>query len=524
MIGVTRIDNAKKAALYVLILGIMAVVCLAVGGNIVVDSTNSVNCYAGSGCTQSYRWEPSSATASSWVTSWHDWGTVRGNVNPANSNAYTSYWSGGWAAPTLHQTTANNPLIDTYLHWDAYRGRYMLVALDTGNVLEHSVWVQSGDSSGANWNTIVSVGPMAGAYPYWWDFPSVAVNSTSGQIVVGAARYDVNTTPSNSGYWSAWSSDGGNTWNGPYLVTYDSLNGSGNPTGGGFSRIVWSASGFHVFWPDCTNAPNPCVLKHYQSSDGQNWTRQSPDIGTYDVPLLSSSSPIVCSGGTCGELSYAANMDAVASSGLGWVVAFPVNISGMNAVAVATELGSAGATVTYSADLFSADVATSSAGDWYLSYQTYQNGVERTLPIEQGVNYRSPSGQYAYGIINSSIDPSQWMYLNNTTNRCTDSSSVCFAAGDWFRPAMNQYTGASIPMVLPSANLNDTEQSFIQDPQTGNAKPIALKIQPYVTGTNLAPLGVITPAHLAHVDAGQYRFVVSTPVYLGLVRAGVVSR
>jgi len=90
--------------------------------SITVESTNSVNCYTGTGCNSSYRWEPSSVSANGWVTSWHDWGTVRGIPNLANSNAYTSYWSGAWATPTLHQTTAGNPLIDVYLQWDAYRG------------------------------------------------------------------------------------------------------------------------------------------------------------------------------------------------------------------------------------------------------------------------------------------------------------------------------------------------------------------------------------------------------------------
>jgi len=340
---------------------------------------------------------------------------------------------------------------------------------------------------------------------------------------VGAARYNSNLNPPNNGYWSAYSDDGGNTWNGPYLIT-DAFDGSGNPKGGGLSRIVWSPiSGFNAFWPDCTNAPT-CVLKHYQSSDGRNWTRQNPDIGTYTAPSLSSSVSI---GGpdARGEFSYAATIDAVASSGLGWVVAFPATLGSLNGINIATERGNAGATVTYIADLFSADIATSGAGDWYLSYQTYQNGTQGTLPIEQGVNYRAPSGSYASGVIANGIDPSQWMYLDGSADRCNPGSLFCYASGDYFRPAMNQFTGASIPMVVQSAsNLNDLDQSFIQDPPAGNATPIALEMQPYVTGSNIASLGVVTPALLARINAGQYRYALSTAVYFGLAQAGLVPK
>ena len=154
----------------------------------------------------------------------------------------------------------------------------------------------------------------------------------------------------------------------------------------------------------------------------------------------------VCAGSTCGELSYAVTPDAVSSSGLGWVVMYPVNVGGKNALNVSTELGG-GVTITHTRDLFSAGIATSGRGDWYLTYHTYQGG-DQVLPIQQGVVYRAAGSPATYlgATIQSNIDPSQWWYFNFGGGRCT--SATCFAAGDYFRPAMNIYTGASVPIVV----------------------------------------------------------------------------
>ena len=172
----------------------------------------------------------------------------------------------------------------------------------------------------------------------------ILVLKTGATLVVGTSKLASNV---NSGYWTSYSTNGGASWNGSFLV-------NGSATGGATSRIVWSASGFHAFILDTRTAT--WVLQHWQSSDGQTWARQS-DIARYTMPLASSPTNVV----TCcpsGELSYAYTPDAVASSGLGWVVAYPVNVGGYNAINVSTELGG-GTTITYTTDLFNADITTS---------------------------------------------------------------------------------------------------------------------------------------------------------------------
>lgn len=479
-------------------------------GQIYLNSTNPV-----STSPASYRWEPSTADTGGWLMSWDDLGSTRGAVDLNALHAYTSYWTGVWTGAIEHRTPPgsncfnNQPLIDTYTYWDSYRGQYALVALD--ECFAHSVWVQySTDAQGASWNsmTMALAGQLAG--PTSWDFPSIAVDPNSGRIVVGASQL---TGGTNTGYWTAYSTDGGATWNGPYAVV---------TSGGSESRLVSSASGFHAFIIDKTN-PSAFVLMHWQSADGQTWTRQA-DFSTYGMPLPSSPTDIVCATGvSCGQLSYAATPDATSSSGLGWVIAYPVNINGYNAINVSTELGG-GVTINYSTDLFSSGITTSSSGDWYLTYQTYQGG-DRVLPIQQGVVYRVPGSNPTYlgATIQSNIDVSQWFYLNYGADRCSD-ANPCFAAGDYFRPAMNQYTGASVPMIIGSASdLNDLDQSFIQDPPAANVPQFIPHIEPYIQGTNISSRAVITAAHLAHIAAGQTKFDASMLVYESLRRAGIIK-
>ena len=133
-----------------------------------------------------------------------------------------------------------------------------------------------------------------------------------------------------------------------------------------------------MFTVNTTGAPT-YVLEHYQSSDGVTRAKQ-PNVSTYTAPWESATIT-----GLGGDLSFATTPDAVAASVLGWVVAFPVNVNNRNAINISTELGG-GVTVNYTTDLFSHGIDTSSRGDWYLGYQTFQGG-DRKLPIEENVVY-----------------------------------------------------------------------------------------------------------------------------------------
>lgn len=237
------------------------------------------------------------------------------------------------------------------------------------------------------------------------------------------------------------------------------------------------------------------------------------------MPLASSPTNVV----TCcpsGELSYAYTPDAVASAGLGWVVAYPVNVGGYNAINVSTELGG-GTTITYTTDLFNAGITTSSRGDWYLNYQTYQGG-NRVTPIQQGVVYRvsGTPATYLGATIRTSIDPSQWFYYQSN-NRCTG-NTPCYTPGDFFRPAMNAFTGGSIPMVLSSSNTNDVFQSFIQDPQMSAATGFLPTLTPFENGSDISSLGILTPAHMKQMSEGRTAFIVSSMKYAQLQALGLV--
>ena len=142
-------------------------------------------------------------------------------------------------------------MIDQSIYWDTYRSRYTHVALDY-NVGWNSAYV-SWSTDGNSWTTPTMV--LAGDPPSntTWDFPSVAADN-NGRMVVGASKL-VNTL--NSGYWTSYSTDGGATWNGPYQV--------GNLPGA-TSRLVWSASGFHVFILDTSDSMS-LKLRHWSSTD-----------------------------------------------------------------------------------------------------------------------------------------------------------------------------------------------------------------------------------------------------------------
>ena len=394
--------------------------------------------------------------------------------------------------------------MDSYTMWDPTRSKFGLVGVEYQTV-GNSIWFHlSNDPTGATWApmNIAIAGMMLG--PEGWDFPSAAVDANTGRIVVGASKI---TGAGNAGYWTSYSTDGGATWNGPF-----SVNGA---TGGETSRIVWSASGFHAFIQDMTDPLN-IALQHWQSSDGQTWTRQL-DIATYGTPALSSPASTVCCNPS-GQVSYAATPDAVAAPGLGWVVEYPVNIGGRNAINISTELGG-GVTISHTTDLFNAGITTSSTGDWYLTYQTYQGGDQIT-PIQQGVVYRTPGApSYLGAIVQQGINPSQWFYYNSN-GRCSTASVACYTPGDFFRPAMNTFSGASVPMIVGSPNLNNMIQAFVRDPAASNVPQFLPRIEGFQRGGNLVPRAVFTTTHLQQIAAGHHKFVTSSMRYDQLRKAG----
>ncbi len=442
------------------------------------------------------------------MTSGHDIGTVPGFSPEASVvHAYTKTWNNAWANSFEHLTSDSpgRPLIDGFTIWDAARNRYVFAGVEYQTV-GNSIWLHfSTDSGGgASWSTPVKAMPGSLLGPIAWDFPSVALNASTGRIVVGASQL----TQNNSGYWTSYSDDGGVTWNGPFPV-----NGT---TGGATSRIVWSTSGYHAFIQE-TFDPANWVLMHWQSSDGQNWTRQA-DVATYGMPAFSSPENVV-SGNPSGQLSYAATPNAVSSSSLGWFVAYPVNIGGRNAINVSTE-HSGGVTINYTTDSFNAGITASTSGDWYLTYQTFQGG-DQVVPVQQNAVYRTPADGYLGAIIQGTIDPSKWFYYNSNS-RCIK-SSPCYTPGDYFRPAMNSFSGATVPIIVGSPNTNDLMQAFIRDPQSANVPQFVPTTTPFKTGGNLSNRAIFTNVHLAHIAAQHHKFMTSSMTHARLLRAGLVN-
>ena len=182
-------------------------------------------------------------------------------------------------------------------------------------------------------------------------------------------------------------------------------------------------------------------------------------------------------------------------------------------------------------NLFNHGITSSSAGDWYLTYQVFRTPAVGTgsARIDEIAAYRAPNGATKQSTIQTGIDPSQWWYYDSVLARCAapsdDSTQKCYTAGDWFRPTMNTYTVASVPLILGSANLNDLFQVFVQDPpQTASTSQTLPSIIRLVKGTNLVARGVITPAHLRHLALGHYRNVMSSMVYAAASAAGLLTK
>jgi hypothetical protein len=469
-------------------------VAIAGGGFVQLISNNQV-----SATYMDHRWEPSSSDSGNWVTSWNDLGGL------SNIRGLTSAWTGTiWASQIEHQAPGGLPIGDLNLGWDPQRWRHVLAMIDLGAL--PSVWYKySLGSTGAVWSsTAIQAMPSFPGSGIWWDFPSIAINGNGRIVISASAIWDHPNNPcpdANFGYYSVVSTDGGTTWNGPYQVV---------SCGGGISRLVASGSGFHAFILDRTNPSSYTLWRHY-SADGITWTQVNPPIAQYGMPLATSpgkysnscpnpNQPCNCSGTNCGPIAYASEPDvAGSSSGLGWVIAFPVNGFGMNWINVATELGG-GVTISHTTDLFLHGISTSPTGDWWLNYETYTGAPNRFLRLFQGVVYRTYSSSYLGATIVPNIDPKSWFFFQSPGFRCRN--IPCFAAGDYMHPASNPYTGASIPVITQSSYQTDLRQSFVQDPAEPNVPQFLPTIRPFAVGTDLRNMAIMTSDHVAQFSRG----------------------
>lgn len=99
------------------------------------------------------RWhfEPNSADTGYWLTSWHEIvsTTMPGRID--NAYAYTRVWNGAsWQNETEHNPGSLH-CIDTYLNFDAFRNRFVLVCLDFP-IGWHSVYYRySTNPQGTSW-------------------------------------------------------------------------------------------------------------------------------------------------------------------------------------------------------------------------------------------------------------------------------------------------------------------------------------------------------------------------------------
>ncbi len=192
----------------------------------------------------------------------------------------------------------------------------------------------------------------------------------------------------------------------------------------------------------------------------------------------------------------------------------PCSLHGHNAINVAWEANGGGVTISYSDELVYHGITASASGDWWLSYLTYQIGNPNQL--QQGVVYRTPGGAYAGATVLTYLDPTGWYYHPSPGFRCSGGS--CFVFGDYNRPTSDTSAQSSVPMVSRSAYVNDISQLFLQDPPAGNVPQFLPNITPFKVGSDIRPLGPITPdlmriwtAIASQLDASLTWYLIQVP-------------
>lgn len=410
------------------VIALSPLVVLAGGGAVQILGTYVVNlntcCF--------WRFEPSSAATSTWLHSWMEL------PNSTSSVGWTAALNGGSWVNLSHGNVQDLYLAPTPT------GYADLTMLD----LNYNLYFQGASStSGTSWYSAVDL--LAGA-----DFPSIAI-AQNGNIAIG---YD--DVYGGAHYTVTWNSAQG--WTGPYYVT-NLLRG----------RITAVGSTFYLFSIDTSNSQSYNLDMFSSTDGGQTWSGPTV-LDTFTPPRLLS--PKEYSGhGYTGYIDYPMYVDAQGSSGsLGWVVAYSVWGLGENWIKFCAQGLSGCQTISYTADLIYPAITTSTNGDMWLSMFTYTSAPS----LQQLAIYRSSAGSFINAPIATSIDPTSWAFFSSS-DRCQ--FSPCFSAGEYIRPAMNIYTGATVPFINYSPTRStDLIQNFIQDPASGLAPAQGLKIGPVV--------------------------------------------
>jgi len=273
--------------------------------------------------------------------------------------------------------------IDSFLTYDRTRSRYLYVALDPPS---NNVWFgMSSDSSGSSWSGSIAIPASSGSY--YWDFPSVAVDG-SGRILVGAVKFDVPSSYA-IGYWTALSTNGGQTFSSPVQVAYD----SGRSIPGVRSRVVATRDRFHVFAPSINQQLDvvPYKVWWYQSTDGLNWNTSNPTLlATFTQPAAYSADSVCppeqtpCAGSK--RLFLAPIPDAVGDQNSdSWMVTVPVNNYGLNNILGITPSYAAFIHSDSTSHQFLGSPAVGSDGTFWVSYQTYSSSLQKASSVSSAL-------------------------------------------------------------------------------------------------------------------------------------------
>ena len=475
-------------------LALATALLLASGGAVSLISSNQVNSAAG---RNQYHVDSSSSLSSpagggsSWLTSWSEFPTLGQPGAGLPDNGWTSAWNGtAWTTAISHNISgraAGNLFVTT----DPNTGRYILVGLDLigGTVSLQLLFQTSTDYTGQFWNPPTL--PLAGTSA---DFPSVAVAPNG---LIGIGFNTVNSSGAPNGFATIFSPDGGATWSSTPVF----VDGSG--TGVNFGRIVAVGNTFYAFLPGTDpNSPiSPATLRVYQWS-GSSWFL-SQNLMTYTAPSTNSpSGTLYCNSyagspnnGQCGVIGYGPFIDAAATSA-GWAVLCPYSLTGsptVNNYIFCTQTAGC-STMNYSLDLFMGGITTSSNGDLWISALTYSSNSPPSPRVEQIAAYGTSGFSFVTGVPVGGIDPTTWAFFPSLTlgsNHCQAIGLYnCFSAGDYIHPAMNKFTGASLPFIASPSNVfTELLQNFVQDPEAGLTPVSGLTFRKVPIGSNVAFVG-----------------------------------
>lgn|GEM_PF-3728309 len=264
---------------------------------------------------------------------------------------------------------------------------------------------------------------------------------------------------------------------------------------------------FSVFVADLTGTtpsnPLPQASLSRYEWNGSSWL--SNFLIAYTAPAQYSpgsymnSTPGNPNNGFHANLGYSPFIDAHATSA-GWAVLWAAGRTDQpttNNMILSTQAH--GCTwVLYPTDLIFGGVTTSQSGDLWVSLLTYAGSPgtvampTHNIPLQQVASYGNSSFSFVSGVPNSNIDPTSWIFYNailTGSKRCDQiSGSVpCFSPGDYFRPAMNAFTGATLPFTATLAGTTPTlQQTFVQDPEEGLPSVRALSFVSIPIGSDVS--------------------------------------